>query len=468
MRAILTRSAVAGSLVLLLAACPGAQPGIGDGGTAADGSATATDDTYFPFRAGAIWRYAGTYSNHISGAQETSETALRVTAVDDASQVATLRSSHASTLATDSGGGGTFYLRKRGTLIEQSADQASWIRVFDTDTTKKGDVSFLFAGAVSRPSSMFGTIKTSVAAGSATTPLGSFTTLHVASGYDSSSYDPYEWGLDAAEDWDSALGLVLSDRSWVDHSMGYGYSISGDNRVVLAGYRIPLAGGTALQAGLVPDETTAPAAPDQPQVVRDSDTQATVSWSDRSLNESGFSVERMAGKVGWVEVGTTDFDATSFVDKAVSASAYSYRVRSRNAAGASAYSAEVLLPCSGAPAAPGAPYLDARNSNGAVPKRVIYVAASLEVSYAPLGAAFQIDLGGGFADVAGEAPPADAVVGSQYFRPLLFFNTGGQVSLDERASSVDFPAGTYQVRARMRNAKCDGPWGRATELTIYQ
>jgi hypothetical protein len=65
--------------------------------------------------------------------------------------------------------------------------------------------------------------------------------------------------------------------------------------------------------------------------------QIALSWSDNSNNEDGFQLDRaLAGSGQWVTLGATVANATSFQDtSAACGSAYDYRVRALNCAGAS-------------------------------------------------------------------------------------------------------------------------------------
>ena len=82
-----------------------------------------------------------------------------------------------------------------------------------------------------------------------------------------------------------------------------------------------------------------------------------LAWTDNSTNETGFKVERSPdGTSGWTQVQLTAADATTCEDTGLSAgTAYYYRVKAINAAGASAYStcnvpntnALIAIPASG-------------------------------------------------------------------------------------------------------------------------
>jgi len=69
-----------------------------------------------------------------------------------------------------------------------------------------------------------------------------------------------------------------------------------------------------------------------------------LSWQDRSSNEQGFSVERKMGAGSWGEITTVGANSSVYNDATVAASSnYTYRVRSYNSFGYSAYSEELAV-----------------------------------------------------------------------------------------------------------------------------
>ncbi len=71
-------------------------------------------------------------------------------------------------------------------------------------------------------------------------------------------------------------------------------------------------------------------------------TQLTLTWTDNSTNEDGFSIERKIGPTGtFAQIATIGANATSYIDSTVaSATTYCYRLLAFNVAGNSAYSSE--------------------------------------------------------------------------------------------------------------------------------
>lgn len=95
-------------------------------------------------------------------------------------------------------------------------------------------------------------------------------------------------------------------------------------------------------AGVVPFAPTALIATADPTATR-------LTWTDLSANETGFRIERRAGRTSaWETLASVGANTTSYTDSAVSAAAtYTYRVAAFNSAGSSAQfsnEAAVLLP----------------------------------------------------------------------------------------------------------------------------
>ncbi len=84
---------------------------------------------------------------------------------------------------------------------------------------------------------------------------------------------------------------------------------------------------------------TAPAAPSALTATANSTTQVTVKWTDNSINETGFYIERSTAGGAFTQIASVAAGATSYINTGLTAgTAYSYRVRAYNSAGASAYS----------------------------------------------------------------------------------------------------------------------------------
>lgn len=85
----------------------------------------------------------------------------------------------------------------------------------------------------------------------------------------------------------------------------------------------------------------APAAPSALTATSILDSEANLTWTDNSSNETQFVIERSPnGTTGWKIVGTPDPGTVSFTDTGLSAlTTYYYRIRAENGGGASAVSA---------------------------------------------------------------------------------------------------------------------------------
>ncbi len=100
-----------------------------------------------------------------------------------------------------------------------------------------------------------------------------------------------------------------------------------------------------------------PAAPSHFAAATLSASAVTLSWWDMSSDETGFEVERKTGSAGtWSRVLTTNANVSAINDTGLAAgTSYVYRVRSVNASGPSAYSAEAGAATSAGAPGPAAP-----------------------------------------------------------------------------------------------------------------
>ncbi|HEY9063141.1 MAG TPA: S-layer homology domain-containing protein [Pseudobacteroides sp.] len=116
-----------------------------------------------------------------------------------------------------------------------------------------------------------------------------------------------------------------TDTFSVDLNQDYYYRIiafdSDNNKDVGSEYRITAA---------------LPSAPMSLSLYTLSDTRINLSWTDTSANETGFIIERKTGTGGFVQLGTTAANSTTYEDNAVSSSnTYTYRVWANNHLGKS-------------------------------------------------------------------------------------------------------------------------------------
>nr|ARK10325.1 hypothetical protein A6C57_08275 [Fibrella sp. ES10-3-2-2] len=165
------------------------------------------------------------------------------------------------------------------------------------------------------------------------------------------------------------------------------YALNNGFTIGLGGQNVPIAGSTVTISSLQPstryffrlrasnsgtglasdwvlrDAQTQPNAPQSPAAPTNlaanpvSDSEIALTWTDNS-DETGFEVERSPdGITGWINIGTTAANATSFRNTGLSASTrYGYRVRAVRASLFSAYSNTVTATTSAPPAViPAAP-----------------------------------------------------------------------------------------------------------------
>jgi hypothetical protein len=100
-------------------------------------------------------------------------------------------------------------------------------------------------------------------------------------------------------------------------------------------YALVVTGGTLSAL----TEVTPPAVPSSLSASSVSETQINLSWTDNSINEDGFRIERKTGSGGtYSEIATVGADVTSYNNTGLSeATSYYYRVRAYNSAGNSSY-----------------------------------------------------------------------------------------------------------------------------------
>jgi Zn-dependent metalloprotease len=118
-----------------------------------------------------------------------------------------------------------------------------------------------------------------------------------------------------------------------------------------------------------------PSVPTNLSVSAGSSSTVQISWQDTSNNEQGFAIERKLGALGsWSEIGRVGANVTSYTDSGLTSSAtYTYRCRSYNSGGYSAYSTEgtVTTPSSGGDSWD-------PNDNNPVGATLLYVPSSTE------------------------------------------------------------------------------------------
>jgi hypothetical protein len=150
-------------------------------------------------------------------------------------------------------------------------------------------------------------------------------------------------GVDFAEVASLAAGATGYTDNGLSAKTAYFYRVRAYNSAGNSGYS---------NVGSVATPEVAPAMPQNPSAVGNSDGSATVGWTDASSNEASFEVrrEKWDGKrsrwTGATTVGTVPAGITSLVDIS-GAGTYRYSVRAVNAGGASSYAGPVSATVTG-------------------------------------------------------------------------------------------------------------------------
>ena len=141
----------------------------------------------------------------------------------------------------------------------------------------------------------------------------------------------------------AANATSYSDTT-VSPATTYTYRVSAANGDVFSAY------SNAASATTPSTAPVAPAAPTNLAASAVSSTQVSLTWSDRSDNETGFLIERATGGGAFGQIATREAGVTSYPDSTVAANTtYTYRVRAVNGTLFSAYSntATVTTPSGG-------------------------------------------------------------------------------------------------------------------------
>ncbi|MDD2660306.1 MAG: Ig-like domain-containing protein [Methylococcales bacterium] len=95
----------------------------------------------------------------------------------------------------------------------------------------------------------------------------------------------------------------------------------------------------SIVAAFMPAPATLPNAPGNLSASALSSSQITLTWSDNSSNETGFSLERSADGINWSQFAMVGSNVVNYTDTGLAASTtYNYRVSAYNSAGNSSYS----------------------------------------------------------------------------------------------------------------------------------
>ena len=132
----------------------------------------------------------------------------------------------------------------------------------------------------------------------------------------------------------SEIGTVnANSTSYTDNGLqpntAYNYRVRAQNAVGNSGYSNTATATT---------NNTLPNAPSALSASASSASVIQLAWTDNSDNETSFRIERKAGSGAFSEIGTVNANSTSYTDNELQPNtAYSYRVRAKNAVGNSGY-----------------------------------------------------------------------------------------------------------------------------------
>lgn len=138
----------------------------------------------------------------------------------------------------------------------------------------------------------------------------------------------------------------------------YHYRIRSYNSIGNSAYTSSVNSTTSGQSVTIPNPPINPAA----SAV--SSLQINVSWSDNSLNETGFKIERSQNNSTWTEIALVGANVSCYQNTTglTASTIYFYRIRSYNNAGNSAYTLVVNATTQGAAVPPAAPSNPAANA----------------------------------------------------------------------------------------------------------
>jgi titin len=188
------------------------------------------------------------------------------------------------------------------------------------------------------------------------------------------------------------------------------------------------------------ESSVIPAAPQALTATATSSTTVGLAWTDASVNETGFQIERSSTDgAGFAVLTTTAANATGYSDTELTPNtSYLYRIKAVNAEGSSAYTAEASVTTLVAPPAPPAALVAVAHSSGQID--LTWADASVN----ELG--FQIErsltTGAGFAPVATTSPNATSfsntglTAATSYFYRVKAVNAGGSSAYSAEASAT--------------------------------
>ncbi|MCP4178687.1 MAG: fibronectin type III domain-containing protein [bacterium] len=348
-----------------------------------------------------------------------------------------------------------FYVRKTDeNTLEKSTDGSTWRLWLDCETFST-DFNFLMTGPVSKPSSLMGSIDRECESSSISTDAGSFSTLKIDAEYNNSSSDSYLYTDEGTEHFDINVGFIYSYMNYVDWSMGYPYIISTHRTATLAGYKIYLPDGSILEQGEIQDGTTIPDSPSDLTGERLSGTSIKVQWSDKSLNEDEFLIERREYQNGdYAALTSVSVNTNEYTDNDITADKrYEYRVKASNSAGSSDYSNELSINLYGVPEAPWDP-------SGGYNSNLNYLFLMWWARYSDNITHFQLAYqdGDDWIDYSFQTPSNPSNISNdKWLESTKLYYNGGQ----------PFPAGTFRFRIKAVNSYGESYYSEIVEVSPY-
>jgi hypothetical protein len=189
-------------------------------------------------------------------------------------------------------------------------------------------------------------------------------------------------------------GATSYQNTGLAASTSYTYRVRAFNAAGMSSYSNSAAGFTAAAA------VTPPAAPSALTANAIASNEIDLAWADNSSDEEGFRIERApGGTASFVEIIVVNAGVVSYHDHSVvSGTPYSYRVRSYNAAGTSAYSSVANDTTPAAVSTPAAPSALAATSVGTTAITVSWTINSINedgfrIERAPGGTTSFVEIG---------------------------------------------------------------------------
>ncbi|MFC2087033.1 chitobiase/beta-hexosaminidase C-terminal domain-containing protein [Bacteroidota bacterium] len=361
----------------------------------------------------------------------------------------------AKILATKGGNEQTmFYLRESSFGLEYSKTGGNWKYLVNT-SMDASDLGFIYVTKAADPSSLLGSVNNEVKITNITTSAGSFSVFMNKSEYDNSSRDNYMYIDDNIEYYNKDVGFVKSyahvyDGSdyppWVYH-----------REIELVGYYIVKPDGSILQGGKEYDVNSAPEAPSDLTGERISSSIADLAWTDNSLFEDNFILERSEYTTSvskpLPKLIILDKNTISYTDSTLtSGKSYVYRVKAKNSYGESDYTDDLVVNIYGVPEAPW-DLTAGYNRNLYFVYILCWARYSDNISHFVI--AYYGSQGWSDLDFTIDADPDD-VYNDKWLQSLRIYYSGGK----------PWPSGTYRFKVKAVNSYGESLYSEEVEVEI--